>query len=344
MNIEKNEQEVIVSVIDVESNNNINKKEINEMNDNAKTESNKNENFSIVSSKPKKSMLCGGNKSKEYSFKPLINDDALKKIREGWNFKNVGDLTVGDLYLMFGSDSKLTIEYKWNDVNENISNNSMEQENKVEMNPLGNKLKNLLSIANLIENPIACSHNSEKNHLGDMKDVVINESSTFKQPSISKPYFDPYVRPLLNMNPRLKPHQSKWWRNQQLYRYRMPTDGLIPNNFKNNAGNHVIRNLYETPPSTSHSSSGNGENSDDLTRTLEDKIQNLTSKNSNWDADSPYIQNFSESSRSSIRSLLETLSSSKSSYDYGENLIIFLMQIFFILLINFINSQIIWQH
>lgn len=284
--------------------------------ENAKTES-----FSIVSQKAKKSMMCGNIKShKEYSFKPLINDDALKKIREGWNVKNAGDLTVGDLYLMFGSDSKLTLEYKWNDVNHPINNKS-DEEMKMKNNPLGSKLKNLLSIANLIENPIGC-HSFERNLSGDSKEMGNGESgggaSTFKQPPINKSFFDAYVRPPLNLNPRLKPHQSKWWRN----RYRIPSDNLIPNNFKNNVGNHVIRNLYETPSTSHNSTSGNSEMIDgpnELTRTLEDKIQNLTRQNSNWaDSDSPHIQNFSESSRSSIRSLLESLSTNKSNYDYGK--------------------------
>jgi hypothetical protein len=132
-------------------------------------------------------------------------------------------------------------------------------------------------------------------------------TSTFKQPPTSKPYLDSYLRP---SNPRLKPQQSKWWRNQHLYRYRVPADGLIPNNFRN-VGNHVIRNLYETP-STSGSQNTNNNESEDLTKTLEAKIQNIQS--------SPQVQNFSESSRSSIRSLLESLSTNKSSYDYGENL------------------------
>lgn len=273
----------------------------------------KNENFSIVSSKPKKSMLCGNKSHKEYAFKPLINDDALKKIREGWNIKNVGDLTVGDLYLMFGSDSKLILEYKWMEMSESDSSNGIftEQEIKIEgpSNSLGSKLKNLLTIANLMENPNYSLSVSEKNQQNEIRDGGGESSgattSTFKQPPTSKPYFDSYLRP---SNPRLKPHQSKWWRNQHLYRYRVPADGLIPNNFRN-VGNHVIRNLYETP-STSSSPSTNNNESDELTKTLEDKIQNIQS--------SPQIQNFSESSRSSIRSLLESLSTNKSSYDYGK--------------------------
>lgn len=280
-----------------------------------KTEA-KNENFSIVSSKPKKSMLCSNKSHKEYSFKPLINDDAIKKIREGWNIKNVGDLTVGDLYLMFGSDSKLILEYKWSEVCESGSSNGIftEQEIKSEGNPsqLGSKLKNLITIANLMENPNTNYTSSfcDKNLQNEIRDgggveACVASTSTFKQPTTSKPYFDSYLRP---SNPRLKPHQSKWWRNQQLYRYRVPADGLVPNNFRN-VGNHVIRNLYETP-STPGSPSTSSNGTDELSKTLEDKIQNIQS--------SPQIQNISESSRSSIRSLLESLTSNKSNYDYGE--------------------------
>lgn len=46
-------------------------------------------------------------------YRPLIDEDVLQKIRKGWTIYNVGDLTVGDLYIMFGSDSKLRLEYKW---------------------------------------------------------------------------------------------------------------------------------------------------------------------------------------------------------------------------------------
>lgn len=282
-----------------------------------KTEA-KNENFSIVSSKSKKSIICGSKSHKEYSFKPLINDDAMKKIREGWNLKNACDLTVGDLYLMFGSDSKLILEYKCIEVNESGSSSNgvcadVEAKLETNSNSLGGKLKNLLTIANLMENPNASfmTNISEKSLQNEIRDgggeAGCSSSSTFKQPPLQKPYFDSYLRP---SNPRLKPHQSKWWRNQQLYRYRVPSDGLTSNNFRN-VGNHVIRNLYEIPSTSSSPSSNNNNEPDELTKTLEDKIQNIQS--------SPQIQNFSESSRSSIRSLLESLSSNKSNYDYGES-------------------------
>lgn len=47
------------------------------------------------------------------SFRPLINEEVIQKIRKGWTIYNVGDITIGDLYIMFGQDSKVRLEYKW---------------------------------------------------------------------------------------------------------------------------------------------------------------------------------------------------------------------------------------
>ncbi|XP_070501757.1 protein cramped isoform X1 [Chironomus tepperi] len=280
--------------------------------------STKNENCNVVSTKPnKKSMLCASKNPKEYSFKPLINEDTIKKIRQGWNVENASDLTIGDLYLMYGSDSKLFIEYKWHDP-ENSSNTSngisSSEQIKVEPNNIGSKLKHLMMVASLIEKPngvaMLNNRNLEKN-LVDTKEFG-ESSNTFKTPS-----FDTFMRP--NMNPRLKPHQSKWWRNQH-YRYR--PDSINGNYFKNNNNNHnhVVRNLYQTPTTQLNDlqKSTTDEESrsspvDEVTKILEDKIQFMSSKQSQ-------VQNFSESSRSSIKSLLETLSgsSNRTNYDYAD--------------------------
>lgn len=64
---------------------------------------------------------CGLNKKRELraaaanreSFRPLINEEVIQKIRKGWTIHNVGDMTIGDLYIMFGQDSKVRLEYKW---------------------------------------------------------------------------------------------------------------------------------------------------------------------------------------------------------------------------------------
>ncbi|XP_061717530.1 protein cramped isoform X1 [Cydia pomonella] len=40
-------------------------------------------------------------------------DSAVKQIRKGWSVYDAGDLTIGDLYLMFGARSKLDLDYWW---------------------------------------------------------------------------------------------------------------------------------------------------------------------------------------------------------------------------------------
>ncbi|XP_047027851.1 protein cramped [Helicoverpa zea] len=50
----------------------------------------------------------------EEEAKPDIDVDlALRQIRKGWSIYDAGDLTIGDLYLMFGSRSKLELDYWW---------------------------------------------------------------------------------------------------------------------------------------------------------------------------------------------------------------------------------------
>ncbi|KAH8409173.1 hypothetical protein KR009_009810 [Drosophila setifemur] len=45
------------------------------------------------------------------NFKPLLSDDILKRIRRGWTLANAADITIGDLYVVLGQDSKLELEY-----------------------------------------------------------------------------------------------------------------------------------------------------------------------------------------------------------------------------------------
>ncbi|XP_064074556.1 protein cramped isoform X2 [Vanessa tameamea] len=51
---------------------------------------------------------------KEEESKPDIDVDmAIRQIRKGWSVHDAGELTIGDLYLMFGSRSKLELDYWW---------------------------------------------------------------------------------------------------------------------------------------------------------------------------------------------------------------------------------------
>lgn len=75
-----------------------------------KVASKKNENKAQLNLNKKRTELKANNRD---SFRPLINEETIQKIRQGWTAQNVGDITVGDLYIMFGQDSKLRLEYKW---------------------------------------------------------------------------------------------------------------------------------------------------------------------------------------------------------------------------------------
>lgn len=143
------------------------------------------------------------------SFRPLIGEETIQKIRQGWTIFNVGDITIGDLYIMFGQESKLRLEYKWialgqqievktestkmiqkvdgtsydgkdmaeEDIKgDNITANAANSSNADEMidtkpsdsdvkprNMLSNKLKQLLSLAGMMEKTkrktsCACGH------------------------------------------------------------------------------------------------------------------------------------------------------------------------------------------
>lgn len=131
------------------------------------------------------------------AFRPLINEEVIKEIRKGWTVDSVGDLTIGDLYIMFGQDSKILLEYKWDDtmpevevkseqvrcsettgragysedvkdsIAQSVTNEQVFRGDGEEVakprNPLTNKLRQLLLLANMTEKTkrkatCACGH------------------------------------------------------------------------------------------------------------------------------------------------------------------------------------------
>ncbi|XP_053668532.1 protein cramped [Anopheles marshallii] len=46
-------------------------------------------------------------------FRPLVSEEQMQRIRDGWTLDTVGDLTVGDIYIMFGAEMKVELEYDW---------------------------------------------------------------------------------------------------------------------------------------------------------------------------------------------------------------------------------------
>lgn len=43
------------------------------------------------------------------------NEEIIKRVRAGWTEENANAVTIGELYLMFGADSKVKMEYWWED-------------------------------------------------------------------------------------------------------------------------------------------------------------------------------------------------------------------------------------
>ncbi|XP_075159303.1 cramped chromatin regulator [Haematobia irritans] len=127
-----------------------------------------------VTSVRAKSSRNTNSKSSRSVFKPLLNDDVIQRIRSGWTASKAGDITIGDLYVVLGHDSKLELDYYW--LPENKSNieshpsscyglgtEGADMELK-EPTVLSNKLKQLLLIANLSDRmrkrPCNCDRNS----------------------------------------------------------------------------------------------------------------------------------------------------------------------------------------
>jgi hypothetical protein len=255
--------------------------------------------------KKKDSVINGNHKMKEPPFKPLIDEEMLRKVRKGWTLLTVGDVTIGDLYLMFGSDSRLVLEYEVEEPKEVKSETNGEtSECKFDSKVIGAKLKNLLSIASLMESSgnlflgnYLSNHNCER--------AVHDMNFEFKTPVGPRNGFDAFNRA---MNPRysasIKAPQSRWRTN--LHRPR-PVEGQV---LPSVSGNHVVRDLYQTPAQAESHTNKESEQlpptskDDEITRILEDKIQNIAGSR----ASAPNM--FHESSRSSMRSLLDCFSSS----------------------------------
>lgn len=232
--------------------------------------------------KKKDQMMNGHGKNKE-PFKPLIDEKVLKEIRKGWNLTTVGDLSIGDLYVCFGSDSKLVLEYEIIDAKEcKPEAGAGAQECKFDNKKLGNKLKSLLSIAALMET----ANNSLVNG-------YLSSHPCDKNPTDSTHVEQPFKQPVPTcLAPRIKAQQARW-RQRTI---RPLGNGLI----SGLSGQHVVREVYQTPPTVESQAKQTQnetmiEKHDDVTKILEAKIQGFT--------DNDALNSFSDSSRATLGSL-----------------------------------------
>ncbi|XP_058813600.1 protein cramped [Topomyia yanbarensis] len=198
-------------------------------------------------------------------FRPLISEETIQKIREGWTSQNVGDLTVGDLYIMFGEENKLFLEYCWVKPKENASNaseGSLPEDNMHEAScsnatanvnvdttksitydeiNLSERLKQLLQIANLNEK--TGKRRCPCGHVCDRRTKIIdpltsasnlNDNLLFKQPMV--PMRNNPIATLANCNvlppQQMRYKQSRWWR-MRVNRQQVPSQRVMlsPNGF-----------------------------------------------------------------------------------------------------------------
>lgn len=128
------------------------------------------------------------------NFKPLLSDDVIKRIRRGWTIANSADITIGDLYVVLGQDSKLELEYYWCEPEVSTSSSatgvsattsssssssastslpynandcdSVERVKAINTASVSNKLKHLLLVANLSERvrkrQCSCGHSCDR--------------------------------------------------------------------------------------------------------------------------------------------------------------------------------------
>ncbi|XP_055371999.1 protein cramped-like [Condylostylus longicornis] len=99
------------------SNNNNSVNSSNSSNNNSTHHNNSQSSNKIKKSKKKDSSISKKDMS---NVRPLVNEEIIRRVRKGWTISNANDITVGDLYIVFGSDSKLIFEYYW--TNENFDN------------------------------------------------------------------------------------------------------------------------------------------------------------------------------------------------------------------------------
>ncbi|XP_020297366.1 protein cramped [Pseudomyrmex gracilis] len=115
--------------------------------------------------------------------------ETIERIRKGWNIEEANTITVGDLFLMFGRESKITLEYWWDWVQNEQYTSDSASSNIVRDDSLCLILQKLLSLA---------KHNYGTNKVYDntsgSNETVISsrvpsiKDSTFRRPLIPQIY------------------------------------------------------------------------------------------------------------------------------------------------------------
>lgn len=112
--------------------------------------------------------------------------ETVERIRQGWTIEEANTITVGDLFLMFGRESKITLEYWWDWRDQQTGESApgyMRDDN------LCLVLQKLLSIAKHSYGPSKVYDNaSGSNETVISSRVLSTKESTFRRPLIPQPY------------------------------------------------------------------------------------------------------------------------------------------------------------
>lgn len=132
------------------------------------------------------------------NFRPLINEEMIAKIMRGWRVADVGDLTIGDLYIMFGQNFQVNLEYSWVEPERSVQTAQTDATDGAQpapvapapvepapvepvvvapRNALSNKLKQLLLLANMAEKTkrktnCTCGHFCDKGYKAKVSGVI----------------------------------------------------------------------------------------------------------------------------------------------------------------------------
>lgn len=101
----------------------------------------------------------------------------MEEMKQGWTLENSDSLTIGEMYLMFGADSKIQMEYNWDPPK------IKEYKEVKEENNLSHSLQKLLSLAK-----IQCNNNKVENKSNEGKCTCghvcgVKSNSHFKKPA-----------------------------------------------------------------------------------------------------------------------------------------------------------------
>lgn len=113
--------------------------------------------------------------------------ETVERIREGWNVDEANTITVGDLFLMFGRESKITLEYWW-DWNLQSQRDGQSAATSVRDNNQCLMLQKLLSIAKHSYDTSKVYDNSSGSNETVISTRILSKDSTFRKPLIPQTY------------------------------------------------------------------------------------------------------------------------------------------------------------